>query len=332
LEGDHALKIAITGANEFLGSFLCEYFYSAGHEVIAVGKQKLPPPDLKFSAYQQTDLLNPFPAFDADACIHAATYHSETAAYPELFLHHVEGTLNVVEAAKHCSHLVFISSSSVYEFGIHPVKETDARIEAKLSDYGETKLLAEEVLSYEIPASQKRLILRPRVIYGIGDNFFLPKLFDLVKDGTIFSPVDKNIKTSLTHIENIAYAIGLFFRQKEAESLQIYNVADESVYLLTDTIREILSAIEDHPLHVVHVPLKPLSAIDKLYSKLHFIKKLHPAILDAIHQNSVLDLHCIQKGLHYKPGRNFQNSVAEIAGWIKSMGGKKAYLQQLSAS
>ena len=326
------MRIAITGANEFLGSFLCKYFHAEGHEIIAVGKQKYPPPDLNFSTYQQVDLLNPIPVFDADACIHAATYHSETAAYPELFLYHVEGTLNVVEAARNCAHLVFISSSSVYEFGTQPVKETDAKIEAKLSDYGETKLLAEEVLSYEIPAGQNRLILRPRIIYGIGDTFFLPKLFNLLKDGTIFSPVDKNVKTSLTHIENIAYAINLFFKQQEAETLQIYNVTDEFAYLLADTIRELLSAIEDHPLKVVNVPFKPLSAIDKLYSKLHFLKKLNPAIIDAIHQNSVLDLDCIQKGLHYHPGRNFQNSVSEIAGWIKSLGGKKAYLQQLSPS
>lgn len=325
------MKIAITGANEFVGAYLCRYFHAAGHEVLALAKPAEPYPTLlQFASYKQTDILKPFAVIDADVCIHADNYHLETAHYHELFLNHVEGTLNVVEAARNCSFLIHLSSSSVYQFGDRPVKETDANIETALSEYGETKLLAEEVLGYDIPDHQKRLILRPRAIYGVGDTLFLPRLFNLLKGHTIFCTVDKKIKSSLTHVENIAYAIELFLNQKDAENLQIFNVTDDEEYPLCDSITEMLSAIEDRPLELINIPSSPLNAIDRIYSKLTFLKQLNPALFQSIHKNSVLDLHCIREKLVYKPKRNLHNSIAEIARWIKYIGGKKAYSKQIS--
>jgi 2-alkyl-3-oxoalkanoate reductase len=326
------LRIAVTGANEFIGAFLCRYFHAAGHQIIAIDRPKTPHPELqKFADYMQADILKPLAPFDADLCIHAANYHTNPANYEDLFLSHVEGTLNVVEAARFCSHIVHISSSSVYQFGKQPVKETDASISADLSDYGETKLLAEEVVTFEIPLNQKRLILRPRAIYGVGDATFLPRLFDLQKGATIYCSVDKNVKTSLTHIENLAYAIDLFLHQEDAPPLQVYNVADEPVYSLCDSITDILSAIEDQPLELVSMPESAPSTIDMINDGLSFIRPVSPAVPRPIHHNSVLDLYCIRKHLQYKPRKDLYNSISEIAGMVRSVGGKKLYIQQLSS-
>lgn len=327
------MKIAITGANEFVGAYLCRYFHAAGHEVLALAKPNDPAPTLlQFASYKQTDILKPFDILDADVCIHADNYHLETADYHELFLNHVEGTLNVVEAAQNCSFLIHLSSSSVYQFGDQPVSETDATIESNLSEYGETKLLAEEVLTYDIPVNQKRLILRPRAIYGVGDTLFLPRLFNLLKGHTIFCTVDRKVKTSLTHVENIAYAIELFLHQKDGENLQIYNVTDDEEYPICESIVELLSVIEGRQLELINIPSTALNAIDRIYSKLTFLKQLNPALFQSIHKNSVLNLNCIRKNLVYKPPRNLHNSINEIARWIKYVGGKKAYNAQLSAA
>jgi len=326
------LKIAVTGANEFVGAFFCRYFFAAGHQILAIDSRETPHPELqKFADYVQADILKPLAPFDADICIHAANYHSNPADYEELFLSHVEGTLNVIEAARFCSRIVHISSSSVYQFGDRPVKETDASISAELSDYGETKLLAEEVVNFEIPLNQKRLILRPRAIYGVGDATFLPRLFDLQKGATIYCSIDKNVKTSLTHIENLAYSIDLFLHQEDAPPLQVYNVADEPVYFLCDSITDILSAIEDQPLELVSMPETVPNTIDMINAGLNFVKPVSPALPKPIHHNSVLDLYCIRKHLQFKPRKTLYNSIPEIAGIVRSVGGKKLYIQQLSS-
>ena len=326
------MNIAVTGANEFVGAFFCRYFHAAGHRIIALDSPGKPHPELqKFADYIQCDILKPIPPLDADVCIHAANYHSNPADYEHLFLNHVEGTLNVMEAARYCSRVVHISSSSVYQFGSNPVKESDANISADLSDYGETKLLAEEVVNFEIPLNQKRLILRPRAIYGVGDGTFLPRLFDLQKGATIYCSVDKNVKTSLTHIENLAYSIDLFLHQEDAPPLQIYNIADEPVYSLCDSITDILSAIEDQPLELVNMPGTVPDTINMMNAGLSLIRPVDAAVPKPIHHNSVLDLYCIRKHLQYKPRKSLYNSINEIAGMVRSVGGKSLYVQQLSS-
>ncbi len=324
------MRIAITGANGFEGASLCRYFHREGHEVIAVGATANPHPNLsKYATYLQADILKPIAAFEADVCIHAASLKSDTASYQDLFLSNVEGTLNVVEAAKYCSHIIHISSSAVYEFGEKPAKEIDADIDSDLSDYGETKLLSEEILQMDIPVNQKRLILRPRAVYGIGDRVLLPRLLHLLKRKTIFCPVENKIKTSLTHIDNIGYAIGLFLKDKNSPNFQIFNIADEKIYSLQDEIVEFLTEIENEPLKVISIPRGALNILSRLNSKLSFLKQINPVIIKAINRNALLDTFSIRKELKYQPVRDFQNSHLEISQWIKNMGGKKAYLSQL---
>jgi len=287
---------------------------------------------LKIEVYISWDNLKPLKEFDADVCIHIPEELPEPVSYKDLFLHEVEGTINVVDAAKNCRQLIFISSSSVYKFNGLPVKESEACIENQLSDHGETKLLAEEVIGYEIPIDQKRLILRPRAIYGVGDQMLLPRLFNLLKNKTIFCPVPRQVETSLTHIDNLAYAIDLFLMREDAPNLQVLNVADEEPYDLCNHIQLMLTAIEEQPLKIISIPFKALNVFERLNSKLNFIKRLNPILMGSVNKTSILDLHCIKKELQYKAPRNLNNSYAEIAEWIQSLGGKSAYLNQLNAA
>jgi 2-alkyl-3-oxoalkanoate reductase len=324
------VRIAITGANGFVGASLCRYFHRAGHQVIALGRSEKSHPNLlKYASYLQSNILKPIPLLEADVCIHAASLKSDTASYQELFLSNVEGTLNVVEAARYCSHIIHISSSAVYEFGDSPAKEIDANIDSDLSDYGETKLLSEEIMQLDIPINQKRMVLRPRAIYGIGDRILLPRLFNLLKRKTIFCPVESTIKTSLTHVENIGYAIQLFLVDKESPNFQIFNVADEKVYSLQDEIIKLLTAVENRPLKVISIPRGAINILTRLNSKLNFIRQLNPVVIKSISKNALLDTFCIRKELSYNPVHNFQNSHMEIVQWINQMGGKTAYLKSL---
>lgn len=324
------MKIAVTGANGFVGAALCRYFSQDGHQVMALGTEREPHPNLlKYAEYKYADILKPIELLQADVCIHSTDFIPESASYKELFLNHVEGTLNVVEAARNCKRIIHISSSSVYRFNGKPVKETDASLEVPLTDYGETRLLAEEIINFDIPALQKRLILRPRAVYGVGERFLLPSLLNLLKQKTIFCPVGREVKTSLTHIENIAYAIKLFLRESDPPQLQVFNVADEPVYTVNEQIIQLLSAIEKKPLRVVPIPEKLIYLFTKVNSRLKFLRRLSPAVIKSLNQTAILDTYCIRRKLNYTPQRNFENSYTEIAEWISGMGGPRAYLKQL---
>lgn len=325
------MKIAITGANGFVGAALCRYFHSKGHEIIAIGNRENPNQNLlKIARYIHEDITGVINAIDADVCIHAAALASDTDTYKNLILSNVEGTLNVVEAARNCKFFIHISSSSVYQFKDQPVTEDDASIESELSDYGETKLLAEDIIDLDIPDHQKRLILRPRAIYGIGDRILLPKLLSLVRGKFLLCPFKKNTQSSLTHIDNIGYAIELYLAQKDQKQLQIFNITDEKPYLLRDLALECASSVSKIELVALPLPGYLMRILLLINSKTGIMKNISKPVLRSMAHNSVLDISRIKQELKYSPSKNFQNSCSEITKWVDSFGTPKSYLKQLT--
>jgi nucleoside-diphosphate-sugar epimerase len=325
------MKIVITGANGFVGAALCRYFFNLGHQVIATGRQAMPNNRLlAYATYIQADISGIIAPFDAEVCIHAAGLASDIADYDALFLNNVKGTSNVLEAVKSCRYFIFISSSSVYNFTNGPAGESDAGVDMPLTGYGKTKLLAEELVKTNIPVHQRRLILRPRAIYGKGDRVLLPRLLKLIKGQTILCPIPASIFTSATHVDNIGYAIGLFFSQPDKPVLQLFNVADDQGYNLKDIVVKMLRAI-DKNLRVINVPGPAIRALRILDSKFHISDQLSPVALQAITENSILDLTRIKETLGYHPPHIFDESFKEIGEWVNHIGGIKPYLNALNA-
>lgn len=325
------MKIAITGASGFVGAALCRYFYKAGHEIIALGNQNNPNPGLlKIARYIKADISKVISEIEADVCIHTAGLVSDTDTYKNLIIRNVEGTLNVIEAAKNCSHFIHISSSSVYRFSKNPVREEDASIDTHLSDYGETNLLAEEIVRMNIPLNQKRLILRPRAIYGIGDQTLLPRLLKMIRGRFLFCPVRKEIQSSLTHIDNLGYAIELYLARSASATFRIYNISDDKPYFLKEIALLITSAIENRQLTILPFSRQLFDILLYINNKRRLNKNISQQVLDSFSMNSILDISKIRSELNYSPIRSLQNSCQEIANWVGSYGGSRAYLKKLS--
>jgi nucleoside-diphosphate-sugar epimerase len=161
--------------------------------------------------------------------------------------------------------------------------------------------------------------LRPRAIYGLGDRILLPRLLSMLKWDIVFCPISAHIKTSATHINNIAEAIALFLQQTITTPLRLYNIADTRVYGLRDMAVKSLCAIEGDGLKVLQIPA----------SWLTITKRLSPVAIAALTTNSVLDISLIQKELGYQPVANFNESVAAIGEWINDLGGKNSYLKNI---
>lgn len=325
------MKIAITGANGFVGAALCRYFNKAGHEIIAIGNHDKPSPNLfKVARYIQANICGVIPEIEADVCIHTAALTSDTDTYKNLILSNVEGTLNVVEAARNCRFFIHISSSSVYQFKKVPVTEDEATIHSELSDFGETRLLAEDIVDMNIPEHQRRLILRPRAIYGIGDGILLPRLISLIKGKFLLCPFKKSIQGSLTHIDNIGYAIDLYLAQKDHSPMNIFNITDEKPYFLKEVALTCLSAVEKKRLIPLEIPATLLKIFGLINSKASIVKNISTPVLNSFNQNTVLDISKIKRELQYTPSKNFHNSCSEIAGWINSFGSSRVYMNQLA--
>jgi len=149
-------------------------------------------------------------ACGCDVVIHAA------AALPlwkrsDIFAVNVEGTRNVLEAARAhgVKRVIFISSTAVY--GVpekHPIEETDPLI--GVGPYGESKILAERICEEYRTNELCVAIIRPKTFIGTGRLGVFAILYDWVRSGARIPVIGSGRnRYQLLEVEDLAEAIWL---------------------------------------------------------------------------------------------------------------------------
>lgn len=311
------MKIIITGATGFVGGSLMRYFSQAGHEVVGMGRNLTFKKEIeKFGQFVQADISHSFPKMNADVCIHAAGLASDTANYKQLYRANLKGTQNVHESVS-CSKFIFVSSSSVYNFGAKPIKETDPIDLSKLHKYGKSKRLAELHLQENLNPEQSLLILRPRAIYGIGDRLLIPKLINRSARGYFLSPGHLDIQTSLTHVSHLIHACEASMSKNN--KFQVYNVADPTIYNLHDVVFDLIELYYDKPIKHIIFPLSIARIIAYLSQAFHIPSSLNTIAVSNLSQSKVLDTSRTFDNLIDSNLVNFNHELPNILNWLREI-------------
>lgn len=321
------MKIAITGINGFIGGCLANHFVKEGHQVSGIGRQNALASFVNPKCeYMQADITKKLSILEADVVIHSAGLASDKSPYEKLFLNNVTGTRNVVDASKGVTCFVYVSSSSVYSFTDQPMKENEAGLNRNsLSDYGKTKLLSEELVLEKCKAASLH-ILRPRAVYGVNDRLILPRLLKLVKGNSIILPAHITKSISLTNIDNFIHAVQLCIGNKT--QTKIYNVADERIYSLEETLKQLLSAATGKNLTTTKVPSSLWNGLISLNELVKFNRNLSRFGSDQITKTALMDISSVKAELNYSPKKYMDNSTAEISEWLNQNGGWKKYMNK----
>jgi nucleoside-diphosphate-sugar epimerase len=248
------MKIAITGANGFVGSNLCKYFLGAGHKVsalvrIAADIAQLPSEaDIKQVDYRDPDSLSSLLS-DCDAVIHNAG-KTKTLNHAEMLQANLGITENVISAINSFTrpiHLIYISSQAV----AGPVKGNDPLSEADppnpLTSYGKSKLAAEKAIQKS--CQKPWTIVRPCSVYGCGDRDFLA-LFKMVKRGLAVQIGNRDKLLNMIHISELAAFLNLCLTNPSAHN-QIFYATDSNTYTQSKVVESIAKALHKNPLRVV---------------------------------------------------------------------------------
>lgn len=177
------MKVLITGANGFLGSWLTKALIKEGHEVYALVRAESDLSELEgqpchFVYGDITDLESLYKAFsEVDTVFHLAglvAYKKSERAKMEKI--NVSGTANVIEAclAKKVRRLVFVSSVVAVGAGFTPQQvlneESTFNMESLHLGYFDTKRAAEQLVRKAYQEEQLDcVIVNPSTIYGEGD-------------------------------------------------------------------------------------------------------------------------------------------------------------------
>ncbi len=209
-------KILITGGLGFVGRALVDRFAAEGHDVtcVDVAKGSFNPQ----VAFRTLDIRDRKAVLEAcagvDSIIHnASLVHTKHNREEDVWAVNLGGTENILEACRAHSipRLVYISSASaVYEGrDIENGDETLPYSRISQAPYADSKIRAEQaVLAFSGTAATQTCAIRPHVVFGAGDNRFIPSILKKAKEGKLKRAVGNRDKLSdFTYIDNLVDAV-----------------------------------------------------------------------------------------------------------------------------
>jgi len=210
------VRVLVTGGGGFLGQALCRGLVERGHEVSSYNRGHYPALDALGVRQLRGDLADRDAVAAAcagmDAVLHNAAKAGAWGSYDSYHSANVIGTGNVVAGCREhrIGRLVYTSSPSVTHRATHPVEggtaDTVPYGEDLKAPYAATKLIAEKIVLAANDEALATVALRPRLIWGPGDNQLVPRLADRARAGRLRFVGDGMNRIDTTYIDNAARA------------------------------------------------------------------------------------------------------------------------------
>lgn len=210
------MKVLVTGGGGFLGQALCRGLVERGYDVASFNRGRYPALEALGVRQTQGDLADRKAVVaaceGADAVFHNAAKAGAWGDYDEYHRANVMGTGNVLAGCREhgVARLVYTSTPSVTHRATHPVEggtaDTVPYGEDLKAPYASTKLIAEKIVLAANDETLATVALRPRLIWGPGDNQLLPRLVERAKAGRLRFVGDGENLIDTTYVDNAAQA------------------------------------------------------------------------------------------------------------------------------
>ncbi len=210
------MQIAVTGGGGFLGQALCRALAERGLKVRSLSRNTYRPLAAIGVSQVQVDVGDFSGLTDAlrgvDAVFHVAAKAGAWGEFRDYFDANVRGTRNVIAACQMngVGTLVHTSTPSVAHRGAIAVEGLSAE-QAPLATrfkaiYPATKAVAEQAVLQANGEGLATVSLRPRLIWGPGDNHLLPRLVERASAGKLRLVGDGGNRIDTTYIDNAVAA------------------------------------------------------------------------------------------------------------------------------
>jgi len=325
------MKILVTGGTGFTGKALVRRLLDQGHQVIVLDYQE----GLKTEELRE---------WGAEVVIGSVTdkdvvrksvqgveiVHHLAAAFRELDVPNsyyrevnVEGTRNVLEAAKNAGvrRFIYCSTCGVHGNVDNPPGNENAPINAA-DYYQQTKYDAEPLVMEYHRAGLTSVILRPAAIYGPGDPERFYMIFKRVAKGSF--PMFGSGKTYYhpLYIDHLTDAFLLAQEEGKGDG-ETYLIADEEYVEIEDLVRRTAKALGVE-VNISHYPILPLIIAGHVFEKVckpfNIKPPIFPRRVDWYRQNRAFDISKAKRDLGYNPTVSLDEGLKRTADWYKAEG------------
>lgn len=277
--------VAVTGATGFVGGRVAAHLEEAGCTVHRFGRRdpsRVAP--LARATYRRWDIetgpLSDAPA--ADAVVHCAAAVDDWGTYEPFRRANVDGTRHVLATWPN-ARFVHVSSASVYDPRANHSRLTEDQADPAdamatervrwLNAYGRTKRMAENVVC--ATAATRSIILRPHAVYGPGDTHLLPRLLRRVRFGRLLMVGSPDDRLSLTHVDNLAWAVELAIASCVTGA---FNIADPTAATKHELLSTALQRVGG-PNRITYIPTRAAWAFAHVADATHLYGRLPRPIL-----------------------------------------------------
>jgi len=172
---------------------------------------------------------------------------------------------------------------------------TEAAISNPNTPYGKSKLQAENyVLSQELPAGKRLIILRPCMIHGPGNKGNLNLLYQVVQKGIPYPLAAFNNQRSFLSISNLNFIIEQILANAAIPG-GVYNVADDEP-LSTNAVIQLLGEVSGSKTRLWKIAPGIIKALATVGDKLHL--PLNSERLKKLTESYVVSNQKIKQALH----------------------------------
>ncbi len=323
-------KVLVTGASGFTGGYLCKALLKKGNLVRGFVLPDINASDLEKSGVEiyRGDLCNKDSLISAvkgvEMVYHiAAVYREQNIPIKRFFDVNVDGTRNLLEAAKSNGIKRFIHCSTVGVQGeIDNPPATEEHPYNPGDYYQESKMQGEKLaLDFFKEQGFPGVVFRPVGIYGPGDTRFL-KLFRHINNGTFRMFGSGEVLYHLTYIDDLVDGILLMGETQNIEGEVITLAGGEYANLneLVQTIADVLKV----KFSKRHYPVWPLWLAGAICEFLCKPLKINPPIyrrrVDFFLKDRAFDITKAKTLLGFNPKVDLFTGLKRTVEWYRSQG------------
>lgn len=317
------MRVLVTGATGFLGGTLIRHLRDRGYDTVALGRDAERCNRLEAAGIPtvRTDLSQPDPQRadrigTLDAVVHCAALSAPWGRLAAFEAANVDGTRNVLDLATRLGarRFVNISSPTVY-FELRDkieVSETTP-LPPPINAYARTKAAAERLVLARPDLCP--INLRPRGIYGAGEETLLPRLLTAARHGPL--PLLRNgaAAIDLTHVSDVVAAIEAALVAEPALSGETFNISGGEVMAMREIV-ERACAVLRVPVRWRPLPFYPVLIAARLAELASLARptpkepRVTPYTLGLFAFRQSLDISKAQALLGWQPKVRFDTGLA----------------------
>ncbi len=330
------MKALVTGGGGFLGGAIIELLLAKGVSARSLSRGAYPQLMKPGVESLRGDLADRAAADEAcrgrDTVFHAAANDGMWGRYADFYRTNVEGTANLLEAAKAAgvSRFIFTSSPSVVFHGgdVEGWNETAPYPEKFDSYYAETKARAEQLVLAANSPGFSTVALRPHLVWGPGHDHLISRIVSRGRAGKLRRIGSFNKLIDTTYIDDAAMAHLL-----AAEKLSPSSACAGKAYFISqgdprpnwDIINMILKAAGAAPVAktIPYLAARAAAAVLETAYRLAQLRVEPPLTRFVVQQLTTahwFDISAARRDLGYEPALTIEQGMERLGEWFRQRG------------